>query len=651
MHATEAVLVIAGLAVAAGLLDLFGAVRSARAALAFGIACGSLAAIACLPHGTAPAALLRSGPWTLTLRFDPAVLWLLLPAGFMAWLAVVSDGARRRGWVAGAAVTLLGVLGVAGLQNGAGFLIAWELMSLGGALMLLTETGDTAAGQGNYFMLSLLEAGSVALLLAILLLGPSLAFSTYPHRWLLAPAPEAFGIALLFVVGFGAKLGLLPFYEWYPDAYGSGSGASGALLSGLVLNVAYFALGRALLRWLPHAAWTLGLGILVLAAGIMTAILAVFYAFQQNDWRRVLAFSSAENAGIAVAALGAALLFREAHDPTLAGLAWIVGLLHLMGHSLAKGSLFLTADAVKADQGDYGMRQRGLLGRAPWTLGIGAVLAAMSLAAMPPTAGFVSEWYLFQVLFHDFTLPGAGARMTLVLAGAGLALTVAVSLATCVKLVGVGLLGRRADAGARVSFTSRLAILLGGLAVPGFAASLVVWLPALAAASWPDAAVPRALVHGRILIPLSTRFAFISPLKLVIVAPLLALIPAVLVMRSIRRQGLRRAPLWCGGETYAVSNGATTSLSFANALRVFYSFIYRPVTDTARNLEGKGYVLKELRFDTTETPLFGPLLFKPLTRFVRWLADRIQIMQRGQMNAYLAFIGILLLCVLASVFF
>ena len=55
------------------------------------------------------------------------------------------------------------------------------------------------------------------------------------------------------MIGFGAKLGLLPFYEWFPLAYGAGSGATGALLSGVVLNAAFFGLGRGLLDWVPGA--------------------------------------------------------------------------------------------------------------------------------------------------------------------------------------------------------------------------------------------------------------------------------------------------------------------------------------------------------------------------------------------------------------
>ena len=109
-------------------------------------------------------------------------------------------------------------------------------------------------------------------------------------------------------------------------------------MSGVVLNAAFFALARGLITWLPSGGdWLFRLGVGVTAVGVLSSILAVLYAFQQDDWRRLLSFSSAENAGIAVIALGASLIFREDGHSDLAGLAWTVALLHLAGHALAKG--------------------------------------------------------------------------------------------------------------------------------------------------------------------------------------------------------------------------------------------------------------------------------------------------------------------------
>lgn len=625
-----------------------------RFLLALGCVLAAVGALWGLPGGTTQAAVMRLGNWPVEFHADAAALWLMLPALLPAFFATLLGGAGRpRGWSAGAALSLLGGLGVYGLQDGASFLIAWEVMGFGGALMLLSEHRNTQCGHDNLFMLALLEVGGVALLLGVLMLGRHLEFASYARQWGGYGTAAAFFLGLLWLTGFGAKLGLLPFYEWYPGAYGSGSGASGALMSGFVLNAAYFALGRALLQWMGTPPWLAGIGVIVLASGVFTAILAILYALQQNDWRRLLAFSSAENAGVAVTALGAAMVFRAGGQDGLASLAWVVGLLHLMGHSLAKGSLFFAADSAAALQGNHHLRQNAILRHAPWTLGLGAVFGAMSLAAMPPTAGFVSEWYLFQSLFHDFKLAGDGSRIALSLAGAGLALTAAVALATMVKLLGVGLLGQNEPQGAHhqkhvahLAMLPRLAVLATGLAVPVMAISMVTWLPLLRAAAWPQPAASSSLVHGWLLVPLSAGFAFISPAKLAIATPLLAIIPIALSWAR-RRMPVRRAPLWCGGEDYAAHAGATTALSFSNALRVFYSFVYRPRNAVARQFEGKPYFLKELQFDYTQAPLFGPWAFDPAVRAVRWLSERLRFLQNGLMNAYLAYVGLLLLIIFA----
>ncbi len=113
--------------------------------------------------------------------------------------------------------------------------------------------------------------------------------------------------------------------EWFPAAYGSGSGATGVIFSGIVLNAAFYSLSRGILQWLPHTGvWVMSVALVMIIAGVLTAILAIFNAFQEEDWRRMLSLSSAENAAVAVAILGTSLLFVASGLPGPAALAWIV---------------------------------------------------------------------------------------------------------------------------------------------------------------------------------------------------------------------------------------------------------------------------------------------------------------------------------------
>ncbi|KRE89038.1 hypothetical protein ASG87_05690 [Frateuria sp. Soil773] len=626
---------------------------AARVALALGVLLVILATMWQLASGTSMPVLLV--PWGVAgrLRFvlEPDASWLLLFGALAAFFATAlgTPSPRWRSWSAGAAFCLLGALGCFGLQDAASFLVSWEVMSLGGAVLLIGERlGATRDGRGLLFMLGLLEVGAVALLAAMLMLSHgagSLDFADFAGAGAGFAGWRRVTVGVLLLIGFGAKLGLLPFYEWYPDAYGQGSGASGALLSGVVLNAAFFALARAFVTWLPGDVL---LSVITVAVGVFSAILTVLYAFQQDDWRRLLSFSSAENAAIAVTMLGASQLFRGEGLLPLAALAFAVALLHLAGHALAKGALMLAADGAWHANGNYDLAQRGLLRRSPWLLGVGVVFAAMSLAAMPPQAGFVSEWFTFQTLFQGFHLAGMPGRLTLSLAGAGMALTAAIAFATFVKVCGLGILGdgRRESAGTGVGLGHALASGLLGLGVLALAVGMPWWLGAVDGAVHARfAGLPAAPLHdGLILIPLTDTFAFISPTLLVIVCPLLALLPLALLTISRTRHRLRHAPAWYGGLPRP-AHGRTTALSFSNAMRTFYSFVYRPADEVKR--EGHAYFMQRLTHDASVSPLFEAAIFRAPTRFVRRLARALGPLQSGHMNVYLGMVGVLLILILA----
>jgi hydrogenase-4 component B len=619
-----------------------------------------------LPQGSAPIQTpFGIGPWSAVFQLSPQALWLMgfgfAGAILASWLGTPARGQAM--WIFGAAASLIGALGVFGLQDAVSFLVAWEIMSLGGAVMILGENLAIDSGRPVLFMLALLEAGAVALILAFLLLAGhagSLSFSEFSSAAAAMPRAEQLFVGLLLLIGFGAKLGLLPFYEWFPGAYGAGSGATGAFMSGIVLNAAFFGLSRGLIEWLPvdHTLPVSIAGIVVVAIAVLSAILTALYAFQQEAWRELLSLSSAENGSIAVCLLGAALMFRQDGLMDIASLAWVAALLHLAAHALAKGAMFLSADGVYRAAGDYRLVQRGILSRSSWIFGLGALFGAMSLAAMPPQAGFVSEWYLFQTFFQGFHLNSLGSRLTAALAGAGLALTVAVAFATFIKVFGIGLLGRRDPNAPPVPTGNALAVGVLGLLVLALAVGMPVWLDALGpavAAEFGTEAVQKMHV-GPLLVPATgapirvpETFAFISPSLLVIAMPLLAIVPVTLLLAS-RRFAPRRAAVWYGGREQDPAQSATTALTFSNALRTFYSFIYRPTVVTehelARGSNGRPYFIRRLVFSHDVAPIFGPYLFAPLEGLVIAIANRLRVIQSGHLNFYLSLIGALLVIIL-----
>ena len=155
---------------------------------------------------------------------------------------------------------------------------------------------------------------------------------------------------------------------------------------------------------------------------------------------------------------------------------------------------------------------------------------------------------------------------------------------------------------------------------------------------------------GALLVPLTAKFAFISPSLLVVVMPLLSLIPIALAVATSRGP-VRRTPVWYGGLSPDRARASTTSLTFSNAMRTFYSFVYRPTAATERDADAGGYFVTKLSFEHDVAPIFGPLLFQPAVIAVQALAARLRILQSGQLNFYLSLIGLLLVLVLGLTLF
>jgi hypothetical protein len=138
---------------------------------------------------------------------------------------------------------------------------------------------------------------------------------------------------------------------------------------------------------------------------------------------------------------------------------------------------------------------------------------------------------------------------------------------------------------------------------------------------------------------------------LIIAGPLLALIPITLLLISWRSFHIRRAPVWSGGRREDAQRIATTSLAFSNALRTFYGFIYGPTHNLEREYDHGPYFVKRLIFNQEVAPIFGPLIFAPLTRLVKSAANKVSVLQSGYLNFYNALIGMLLVLILALALF
>jgi hydrogenase-4 component B len=249
------------------------------------------------------------------------------------------------------------------------FLVAWEIMSILCYLLVNFEHEDEANAKAGYLMVAVSEAGALAAALGLLLLavnagsldfgglktsGPALGIGA---RWM---------VFLLTFFGFGVKAGLVPVNFWLPPAYTAAPAAFVPVLAGGTLNLGLYGIFRVNVDLLP--AVSVGPGLVALIVGTISALVGILYATTDNDLKTLLAHSSIENAGIITVSFGAGLVFTAAGKPTLASIAFLVALYHLVNHSLYKALLFIGTGVVDERAGTRDLdRMGGLIRRMPWT--------------------------------------------------------------------------------------------------------------------------------------------------------------------------------------------------------------------------------------------------------------------------------------------
>jgi hydrogenase-4 component F len=201
-------------------------------------------------------------------------------------------------------------------------------------------------------------------------------------------SPELLNVAFVFLMlGYGTKVGLAPLHAWLPDAHAEGPTPISAVLSGLLLNVALYALLRFKILLTANAA-AFAPGPLMMTLGLLSLIFAGFMLYRRRDIKRMFAYSSIEHMGLITFAFGMG-----------GALANFAGLLHMTMHSLTKSAIFFAVGHISQAKGTQKLADiRGLTVSHP-TLGWGLVLGVVAIAGLPPLGIFMSEFLIVSSTF------------------------------------------------------------------------------------------------------------------------------------------------------------------------------------------------------------------------------------------------------------
>jgi hydrogenase-4 component B len=608
----------------------------------------------------------------LALTFGAAVPVSL---AFASWAARAQPTRRWLGASYGLALGAVAVIMTA--RDAFTALFGWETLTLAFYLLAGTERnkpGQAAAAQVTF---AFGKVSGAALLAGLLLL------ATRSHSILLASFAYVPGGAVrttaevLLLAGFAVKAGLVPFQVWLPRGYAAAPGPARAIMAGVCVNVAFYGMWRTFALIGRAPGWLTG-GLLVLGAA--SALLGIAHAAVQNRLSRVIAYSSVENTGLIVTGFGVALTGAAVGDRRLVAAGLLAATLQVVTHTVAKSLLFTSSAGIEAATGGDDLEElRGRVGGrgggrgTPWS-GFGLAVGSLTLAGLPPTVGFVSEWFLLESLMQQFRVPGLGYRLVLALAGAAVALTVGFAGVTFVRLLGLIVLGRGTEPApgrAGYGWAGRAAMLM--LAFGCLATAAVTPLEIRVIAAGLSPAVPASLTMGTlkspwVLQPVFAGFSILSPSWLWVELPLMLLLTVLFAWAVSGRRLLRvrRVPAWRSATVGVEGPDSYTAFGYANPTRRVLAGVLHTRAELREVMmeengaddgsgppdradPGQEEAAAHLRYASDVMEVVETYLYRPALGFFMAVVTAAKRLQSGRLDAYLLYMLIALIAIIAVV--
>ncbi len=572
------------------------------------------------------------------------------------------------------------------------FLISWECMSILCYLLVNYERRRSGDGRAAYIMLAMSEAGFLAVVVAFAIAAgsaPNWSFTSLAAAAAHLSSGAIWAIFVLGFFGFGVKAGLVPVNFWLPRCYTATPAVFIPVLAGVTLNLGFYGILR-LNEDIAHPHW-IGPGLLALFVGSLTALVGILYATTENDMKTMLAHSSIENAGIIVAGIGASLVFRASGYGLAAAIALTAALYHMVNHSVYKTLLFQGAGEIEAATGTRNMDSLGGLARLLPALSVVFLVGCLSIAAIPPFNGFVSEWLTLQSLLRSASLVSPAVKILFAICGAALALTAALAVTCFVKVYAMSFLGiRRGEWKLRTPkrirqthfalvYLACACFLLGILptyVIPVLnraiepltgASATVSLVPSFFTATPQNQQLPAAFLHdfhnigaqaggsvlpGRgmvvlvrgaeqnpVIFAMSTFYGFIA-------LAIFVFLTWFIVTKLTRRREVVRNELWAGGIPRLLPEMSYTATGFSNPVRVVFQAIFRPdIVEDTRKTVAVHFRTAILR-RREEEHLVDRLFFHPVGDAISWFATLLARMHHGRLNAYVAYSVVFLIVVL-----
>ena len=525
------------------------------------------------------------------------------------------------------------------------FMVAWETMAISSYFLVTTQHRIAEIRRAGFLYLLMAHIGAISVLLSFgVLQGGSWHFAFDAMRAAhLAPvwAAAAFLLAL---VGFGAKAGLVPMHVWLPEAHPAAPSPVSALMSGVMLKMAVYGMIRVTFDLLGTPIWWWGL--LPLTVGLVSALYGAVFAAVQTDMKRLLAYSSIENLGLAFAGFGLSVVFYGAGMRIPAALALAATLYHCLNHSLMKSLLFLGTGSVLHATGERNLgRLGGLIHRMPW-VAWASLLGALAIAGLPPLNGFVSEWLLLQSFLFADRIPHEFVNLLIPMSTAVVALAAALAGYVMVKFFGVIFLGQPRESSLAnahdCGLLERLGLIWLGLGCVALGLAPAQMLGALnhVTQQLMGISLSQQASPWWLLAPVPTRQVSYGALVFFLAIALVVAL-TFLAVRLFYHQRVRRGPAWDCGFGGLTARMQDTAEGFGQPIRNIFQSFFSIERELPTPFD------RAPRYHIAITDRIWRALYQPLGRLVQRLADAVAVLQQGRISVYLLYSFATLIVLLA----
>ena len=580
-----------------------------------------------------------------------------------ALIAAGASGNRSRPRLpAAVGIALAAVAAIITTDNLFVLLFGWELLTVAFYLLAGYDRDLPGRAAGSVITVVFGKVSGAAVLMGALILASrthSFAFSADgvdPHS---AVGQAAYALLLF---GFGVKVGLVPAHIWMPRGYAAAPGPARAIMAGAAVNVGFYGMWRTLNILGSPPVW---LVCVVLVVAGVTAILGIAHAAVNPDLAALISWSSVENAGVITTGFGVALVGASVGQPKLMAAGLVAGTAQAMAHALGKTLLFVSASTIEQATGTTDLdRLGGIARRLPWA-GTGLAIGSLTLAGLPLTAGFASEWFTLEALMQEFRVSNLAMQLASAATGALVALTIGIAGVTFVRVVALTAFGPArineppidaACARPDHQWSYRFAVAVLVVGCLGVAAIAPLQVRVIAAGLAPIVGDQAAGANAKpwVLQPVFDDFSALSPSWLWIVLPLMASIIAGFATLFAGRNPFhaRRVTPWSSASPGVDRGVGYTSFAYANPVRTVLSTVLltrSEMVETPAEARGDGTVPGLFTFRVDVVDVVERYFYRPLITAVLVVSRVARRLQSGHLDAYMTYMLITVLAVLAVV--